>query len=206
MYDEMNGSNGSQENSAQPVEPGSQQSEAVQGGYFNQQNMYSQPADGQQNAYDQQNGYYQQGMNSQQGVYTQNAYDNYYASADNQQSEGGSGFGIASLVLGILALITFCTVCFNVPLAILAIIFAIIQLVKGNGKGLAIGGLITSGLSIVACIVFYLVIGLSVPKFSDMSDMDSFMQQYPELYQELEDYNYDMDDFDFDDSDDDDTF
>ena len=145
---------------------------------------------------DQQSGYYQQGTNEQQGVYTQNTYD--YTSTDNQQPEGGSGFGIASLVLGILALITFCTICMNIPLAILAIIFAIIQLVKGNGKGLAIGGLITSCLSIVACIVFYLVIGLSVPKFSDLTDMDSLMQQYPELY---EDYNYD-----FDDSDDDDTF
>lgn len=194
MYDEMNGSNGSRENSAQPSELGPQQSEAVSGDTFNQQNVYSQPADGQQNAYDQQSGYYQQGANNQQGVYTQNTYDNYYASADAQQPEGGSGFGIASLVLGILALITFCTICMNIPLAILAIIFAIIQLVKGNGKGLAIGGLITSGLSIVACIVFYLVIGLSAPKFSDLTDMDSFMQQYPELYQELEDYDYHMDD------------
>ena len=92
-------------------------------------------------------------------------------------------------------MITFCTLCINIPLAILAIIFGIIQLVKGNGKGLAIGGLITSVLSIVACIVFYLIIGLSMPKFSDLTDMDSYMQQYPELYQRY----YNSNDYDYDD-------
>lgn len=136
MYDEMNGSADSTENSAQAAETGSQQS-----------------------------GYYQQDSSSQQGVYTQNTYD-YYATEENRQPEGGAGFGIASLVLGILALITFCTLCLNIPLAILAIIFAIIQLVKGNGKGLAIGGLITSVLSVVACLVFYFVVGLNAAKFS----------------------------------------
>ncbi len=186
MYDELNGSNGSTENSTQPFEPNPQQSLAAERSDINQQN-----------GYDPDNEYYRQGNSSQQGAYTQNAYNNNYSSA-NQQQEGGAGFGIASLVLGILSLITFCTLCINIPLAILAIIFGIIQLVKGNGKGLAIGGLITSVLSIVACIVFYLIIGLSMPKFSDLTDMDSYMQQYPELYQRYynsNDYDYDYDDY-----------
>lgn len=184
MYDEFNGSNGGMEGSTQPLEPNPQQSQAAERSDINQQNDY-----------DPRKEYYQQGNSSQQGAYTQNAYNNNYYSSANQQQEGGAGFGIASLVLGILSLITFCTLCMNIPLAILAIIFGIIQLVKGNGKGLAIGGLITSVLSIVACIVFYLIIGLSVPKFSDLMDMDSYMQQYPELYQRY----YDSNDFDYDD-------
>lgn len=191
MYDEFNGSNGGTENSTQPFEPNPQQSQSAEHDIS------------QQNGYDPKNEYYQQDNLNQQGAY-QNAYsNNNYYSSENQQQEGGTGFGIASLVLGILSLITFCTLCMNIPLAILAIIFGIIQLVKGNGKGIAIGGLITSGLSIVACIVFYLIIGLNMPKFSDLMDMDSYMQQYPEIYERY----YDSDDFDFyNDYDDDDTF
>lgn len=128
------------------------------------------------------------------------------------QPEGGAGFGIAALVLGIIALLTFCTVCLNIPLAILSIIFAIIQLVRGNGKGLAVGGIITSALSIVACIIFYLIIGMSLPKFSDMDNysdiLEEYSQEYDELYNDLydDDYDYDYDDYDDLYEDDDDTF
>ena len=39
-----------------------------------------------------------------------------------KEQEPGVGFGIASLVLGIISLLLFCT-CINIPLAILAIVF-----------------------------------------------------------------------------------
>lgn len=107
------------------------------------------------------------------------------------QNEGGSGFGIAALVLGILALLTFCIPCINLLLAILSIIFAIIQLVRGNAKGLAIGGLITSILSIIACIVFYAIMGMSFSKFSDLDNYSSFMEEYNDDYSDSDDDLYD---------------
>ena len=117
------------------------------------------------------------------------------------QPQAGVGFGVASLVLGILALVTFCTGCLNIPLAVLSIIFGIIQLVKRTGKGLAIGGLITSVLSIIAFIVFFMIIGMSIPKFSDLDDYSSFIDEYDQ--NNSYDYN---DSYDYDDSYDDDTF
>lgn len=117
------------------------------------------------------------------------------------QPEAGVGFGVASLVLGILALVTFCTGCLNIPLAVLSIIFGIIQLVRRTGKGLAIGGLITSVLSIIAFMVFVMIIGVSMPKLSDMDDYSSFIDEYDQnnsydyddSYDDL--YNYDDDTF-----------
>lgn len=71
---------------------------------------------------------------------------------------GGSGFGIASMVLGILALVFFCG-CFNIPLAIISIILAIIQLSrKGEGKGFAIAGIVTSVVSVILTVVMIVMI------------------------------------------------
>lgn len=47
---------------------------------------------------------------------------------------GGRGFGIASMVLGIISLVLFFSFV-NIPLAILAIIFGIIQLTRKAPKG-----------------------------------------------------------------------
>ena len=49
--------------------------------------------------------------------------------AQQQKQEPGKGFAIASMILGIVSLVLFCT-CINVPLAIAAIILAIVQFVK----------------------------------------------------------------------------
>ena len=149
-----------------------------------------------------------------EGNYTEDTSTSFTDSSFNtpvdNQPEGSSDFGIVALVLGIIALLTFCTVCLNIPLAILSIIFAIIQLVRGNGKGLAVGGIITSALSIVACIIFYLIIGMSIPKFSDMDNysdiLEEYSQEYDELYNDLYDDDYDYDDYDDLYEDDDDTF
>lgn len=111
------------------------------------------------------------------------------------------GFGIASLVLGILSLILYCT-CINILLAVLAIIFGIIQLVqKDSPKGMAIAGIITSCLSIV-----FFVISLIV--FMSSTEMqEAFEQGFQNGIQG--DFNFnipfeDSDDFynDYDDYDD----
>ena len=64
------------------------------------------------------------------------------------------GFGIASMVLGIISLLLFCS-CINVPTAVISIIFAIIVLKESKEKTyrrMAIAGLITSILSVVMLI------------------------------------------------------
>ena len=83
------------------------------------------------------------------------------------------------MVLGIIALLLFCT-CINIPLAILAIIFGIIQLVKGKQKGLAVGGIVTAGISLLLTILLYGVM------------LDSTGNTYQDLYDDLyEEYDYD---------------
>ena len=133
----------------------------------NQNSGSPQPAYG-QNTYGQ-NGYQQnaQGQNVyQSNAYGQNSYqpnaqgqNGYQPNAYQQNSKEpvktvSQGLGIASMVLGILSLALFCT-CVNIPLSITAIILGIVQLFKaGSKKGMAITGIITSCLSIVAWIIF----------------------------------------------------
>ena len=157
---------------------------------------------------DQQNGYnaYQNGsqMNYQadnMGYNNGNTYQNmgnsgtddawkqqYLNPQTQQKKEQSNGFGIAALVLGIISLILFCT-CINIPLAILAIVFAIIQLVKGAksgaGKGMAIGGLITGIASLVCFVVFYVLISIGI--------IDAGSDYYYDI--PYEDFQDDVDDF-----------
>lgn len=66
---------------------------------------------------------------------------------------GGNGFGIASMVLGILALVFFCG-CINIPLAIISIIFAIIHINRKTGRiGFAIAGIVTSVISVILTVI-----------------------------------------------------
>ena len=112
------------------------------------------------------------GGSSQNGGYGPN--QNY---RDYGQHEKKIGMGIASLVLGIISLVFFCS-CFNIITGILAIIFGIIQLAKyaPHGKGLAIGGIITSVLSIILLVVFYVSIG------SNTALQNSILDEYEDLY------------------------
>lgn len=82
----------------------------------------------------------------------------YHQANENWQNGGyqpvSNGLGIASLVLGILSLALFCS-CINIILAVLAIVFGILQLVKKDApKGMAIAGIVMSVLSMIAFLVF----------------------------------------------------
>lgn len=88
------------------------------------------------------------------------------------------GFGIASLVLGILSILLFCT-CINWLTGILAIIFGIVQLVKGGKKGLAVGGIVTAALSILFTIAFYfLMYCLGSESYNDYYDYYDYYKDY----------------------------
>ena len=101
----------------------------------------------------------------------------------NKKSES-EGFGIASLVLGIITVLLFCT-CISWITGILAIIFGIIQLVKGNKKGMAIVGLITGGIGFVASVILYILIFFT--GFGSYSNYDDIYDHiYDDIYDDIE--------------------
>lgn len=105
------------------------------------------------------------------------------------------GFGIASLVLGIVSLLLFCT-CINWITGILAIIFGILQIVKTKQKGFAIAGIITAGISMLFTIVLYISIFVGAAAYDinyndyydyyyDYNGFDSYYDDYEEPNQFL---------------------
>ena len=94
------------------------------------------------------------------------------------------GFGIASLVLGIITVLLFCT-CISWITGILAIIFGIIQLVKGNKKGMASVGLITGGIGFIASVILYILIFFtSLGSYSNYDDIYNHI--YDDIYDDIE--------------------
>lgn len=81
-------------------------------------------------------------------------------------SRGGSGMAIASLVLGILALITSFTVFGGIVLGLLAVILGVIAMRGINrglrsGRGMAIAGIVTGALGLILAIVL-IAVGVSI--------------------------------------------
>lgn len=144
------------------------------------QNGYGQPAGGQnynQNGYGQPNG----GVNYNQNGYNQNGYNQPpYGAATKSDS---TGFGIASLVLGIISIFTFFC-CINYILAVISIVLGIVQIVKSSKKGLAIGGIVTAVISIIGATIFWVLIG-SVGA-SEMGPMQDYMEEYMQDYMQQE--------------------
>lgn len=87
------------------------------------------------------NGQWQQG-NYNQPNFNQPPYQQNY-------NQPGYGFGIASMVCGILALITCCLWCTCVPLAVVSIVLGVLQIQKGTGKGMAIAGIVCSSVGLI---------------------------------------------------------
>ena len=123
--------------------------------------------------------------------YNGQPYMNYGGYDPQPKGKGdGTGLGIASMVLGILSLLLFCT-CVNWITGILAIIFGIIQLVKHKEKGFAITGIATAALSLVLTICLYVSYSAAIGDYyDDYYDYyyDSYFDDYSEYYDE--DYYY----------------
>ncbi|MFV0465009.1 MAG: DUF4190 domain-containing protein [Lachnospiraceae bacterium] len=113
---------------------------------------------------------------------------NYYAQQNRppvQNMNQGNGFAIASMVLGIVSLVLFCT-CLNFATAMLAVVFGIIHLTKkGAKRGMAIAGLITAGLSILFGLVFWILLLVNGAIFSTMSDT-----MWNDIYQYEQEFDY----------------
>lgn len=105
----------------------------------------------------------------------------------------GLGFGIASMVLGIISLLCFCS-CINIILAILAIIFGIIQIVSYETKGMAIAGIVTATISVILFVTCYALL-LSNATFMNMMEEEmgnGFNQR--EIYEFMQEYTDDVED------------
>lgn len=160
---------------------------------------------------------YREGSASYSGSYQENQDGYSYQSGYQYQNydeppKESMGFGIASMVLGIIALVLFCS-CFNILLAVLSIIFGIIHLVRcRGGKGFAIAGIIMSVLSVIAFFVMW-VSAFNSPVFQE-EFQEEFQRQFRrqleeqgELYDDFnfpfDNYNIPFDDYDEDEDSDD---
>lgn len=85
--------------------------------------------------------------------------DGQQISNNGSASQGGSGFGVASMVLGIIALVISCCAYISIPLAILAVILGAVGIKKNSGKGMAIAGLICGLISLIPSIILIAVGG-----------------------------------------------
>lgn len=104
----------------------------------------------------------------------------------------GVGFGVASLVLGIISLLCFCSGV-NVILAILAIVFGVIQIVTCEKKGMAIGGIATAVISVVLLVITWGLL-FSNAAFMDMmqEEMQNDFEDDEDMQQFFEQYGIDM--------------
>jgi hypothetical protein len=168
-----------------------QQQDYNQNPYNGQQGYGQNPYNGQQQGYGQ-NPYYGQQPNYGQNPYRQNPYrQNPYGQQQNygQQPYYGQaqrvktdnfGFGLASMILGIISLLLFCT-CINYILAILAIVFGIVQMVRSNKKGMAIAGIVTAGISIVLATFLWIGFAMLSAQEGD-NPFNSYLEEYYEEY------------------------
>lgn len=117
--------------------------------------------------------------NNGQPVNTEPVYNG--GVSGNNYQDPGKGFGIASLVCGILALITCCLWCTCIPLAVVSIVLGILQIKKGSGvgKGMAIAGII--------CAAVGLVLFIALTVWGNYLESSGFMDQY---YDMLRQYGY----------------
>ncbi|WP_299024943.1 DUF4190 domain-containing protein [uncultured Thermanaerothrix sp.] len=97
-------------------------------------------------------------------------------SPSSSVSSNRPGLAIASLVLGLITLLAWCLPICGAPLAIAGIITGILGL-NSASRGMAIVGLILSGLGLVLSIVNSVVGVLLAPQFSQM--FEEFMRQIP---------------------------
>lgn len=129
---------------------------------------------------------YQRGYEQQAGNWSQTGDFSW----QQRRQHAGKGFGIASLVLGILALVLFFTF-LNIPLAILAIVFGVIHISRRSGSaGLGIAGIVTSVFSVlltIAMVLFLVFFG-----FQMLSSSELLTLPFEYFVDELGDYEYQM--------------
>ncbi len=99
-----------------------------------------------------------------------------------------NGLAVASLVLGILALLLFFTIWLPFILGVLAIVFGAVAISKAKrgagNKGIAIAGLVCGTIGIVAAILFIVLI-VAVARDPDVQDILNSVIQSPNALRAL---------------------
>jgi len=83
--------------------------------------------------------------------------ETYNTPANPETPQGGKGFAIASMVLGITSVVCCCCYFLSLPCGILGLVFGIVNLAqKRPGRSMALAGVITSGVALVLTVIFIL--------------------------------------------------
>ena len=99
-----------------------------------------------------------------------------YANDVAPEPKKGNGFAIASLVLGILAILCCIIDVLSMILGIAAIVFGIIALAKKQSKGMAIAGIICGALGFIIAIILIAAAAAMAPEIEEM--MADIMKEY----------------------------
>ena len=108
----------------------------------------------------------------------------------NEPEKDRKGFAIASMVLGIIALVLFCIVYISIPCAILALIFGILS-VKSSKRGMAIAGITTGAIGFILTVLLYVFIFVVVG-VGTYTGLDSLQDALEEYEHNNYDYHYNL--------------
>lgn len=87
-----------------------------------------------------------------------------YIEYEREEEQKSNGFAIASLVLGIVGLVSFCA--YQIYLPIVGLILGIISIAqKRAGKGMAVAGIIISSFSLVLSLLSVIIFFVSINQF-----------------------------------------
>ena len=99
------------------------------------------------------------------------------------------GLAIASMVLGIIALVMFCIWYIAAPCAILALIFGILS-IKSSKRGMAIAGVSTGAVGLILMIILYVfVIALGAGIFNGLKDEFDDYRYHNDYYYDYNSYD-----------------
>lgn len=156
-----------------------------------QQNPYQQSGQyRQQDPYQQQNPYQQPGQYQQQDPYQQSPYQqspyqqNQYQQNSYQQIQPkqSNGMALASMIMGIFALLTCCIPFIQFPLAVIAIVLVILSKKGRPFHGFAIAGLVMAIISVLVSIGMTFYWGYVIKLMNDPEFM-SMYNEIMEMYQ-----------------------
>lgn len=115
--------------------------------------------------------------------------------------------GLVSMILGILSVFLFAA-CVNVPIAIVAVIFGIMQIVRSRKRAMAIAGIVTGILSIIMGIALWVALvngltgenGILNQLLQDgqnrngienyLDEYEDFFEDYGDMFEEVPEWRY----------------
>lgn len=103
--------------------------------------------------------------------------NNVYYDNGSPQNEQSNGMGVASMVCGILSIITCCLWYIGLILAIVSLVLGILQIRKSSKKGMAIAGIICSIITIILVIIS-LVMGSYLMNTGFYQEYMNILQSY----------------------------